>query len=149
MFDAPSAGAGIIQGGNHRNQSVSVDDLLTGFEFADERLADIPSLCQVQCSIDAAWAIAPPGRAPRAASMAVAPMHVITKPAAGTGGSYLQDLTSAIATSSTDTDWLRPWMIPAPEGDARPGPSEPARSRTKLASRKGLRLMARYIPISN
>ena len=39
--------------------------------------------------------------------MAVAPMHVITKPEAGTGGSYLQDLTSAIATSSTDTDWLR------------------------------------------
>ena len=36
MFDAPSAGAGIIQGGNHRNQSVSVDDLLTGFEFADD-----------------------------------------------------------------------------------------------------------------
>ena len=30
--------------------------------------------------------------------MAVAPMHVITKPEAGTGGSYLQDMTSAIAT---------------------------------------------------
>ena len=30
--------------------------------------------------------------------MPVAPIHFITKPDAGTGGSYLQDLTSAIAT---------------------------------------------------
>jgi putative DNA primase/helicase len=30
-------------------------------------------------------------------AMPVAPMHVITKPEAGTGGSYLQDLTAAIA----------------------------------------------------
>jgi putative DNA primase/helicase len=31
------------------------------------------------------------------AAMPVAPMHVITKPVAGTGGSYLQDLVAAIA----------------------------------------------------
>jgi putative DNA primase/helicase len=30
--------------------------------------------------------------------MNVAPMHVVTKPAAGTGGSYMQDITAAIAT---------------------------------------------------
>ena len=29
--------------------------------------------------------------------MPVAPMHVVTKPAAGTGGSYMQDITAAIA----------------------------------------------------
>jgi putative DNA primase/helicase len=29
--------------------------------------------------------------------MAVAPMHVVTKPVAGTGGSYMQDITAAIA----------------------------------------------------
>jgi putative DNA primase/helicase len=29
--------------------------------------------------------------------MAVAPMHVVTKPVAGTGGSYMQDITTAIA----------------------------------------------------
>ena len=67
--------------------------------------------------------------------MAVAPMHVITKPEAGTGGSYLQDLTSAIATSSTDTDWLRLVATLDDPGTGR-GRVEHARAARWLASQR-------------
>ena len=63
-----------------------LNDLLTGFEFADDG--------NVSRSAAISMLMTPVLRG----MMAVAPMHVITKPEAGTGGSYLQDLTSAIAT---------------------------------------------------
>ena len=63
-----------------------LNDLLTGFEFADDG------------NVSRSAAISMLMTAVLRGMMAVAPMHVITKPEAGTGGSYLQDLTSAIAT---------------------------------------------------
>ena len=78
--------------------------------------------------------------------MAVAPMHVITKPEAGTGGSYLQDLTSAIATSSTDTDWLRLVATLDDPGTGR-GHVEHARAARWLASQR-LRSSMRYGNVS-
>ena len=63
-----------------------LNDLLTGFEFADDG------------NVSRSAAISMLMTAVLRGMMAVAPKHVITKPEAGTGGSYLQDLTSAIAT---------------------------------------------------